>query len=114
MASRLIWDQEAAGSSPACSTSGIAAKNRREGPRERYIILRYGFLHIAAAPDLGAARIHARSVHPENPSRQPDPVVHSGIRVVETRWAKENRRENRLPNVWEGIKAVEGEHYERK
>ena len=25
MVSRLIWDQEAAGSSPACSTSGIAA-----------------------------------------------------------------------------------------
>ena len=44
-----------------------------------------------AAPDLGAARIHARSVHPENPSRQPDTVVHIRIRVAGTRWAKEIR-----------------------
>ena len=67
-----------------------------------------------AAPELGAARIHARSVHPENPSRQPDSVVHIRIRVDGTRRAKENMGENRLPSVWEEIKAVEGEHYERK
>ena len=95
MVSRLIWDQEAAGSSPACSTSGIAAKNRREGPCERYIISRSGLSATlrGAAPDLGAARIHARSVHPENPSRQPDSVVHIRIRVDGTRWAKEIRPE---------------------
>ena len=85
MASRLIWGQEAAGSNPACSTSGSAAKNRRDGPFERYIF-----------SDLGAARIHARSVHPENPSRQPDTVVHIRIRVAGTRWAKEIR-----PGKWQ-------------
>ena len=93
--SRLIWDQETAGSNPACSTSGIAAKNRREGPCERYIISHSGVSATlrGAAPDLGAARIHARSERPENPSRQPDTVVHIRIRVAGTRWAKEIRPE---------------------
>lgn len=42
--SRLIWDQETAGSNPACSTSGIAAEQGREVLRKKMILLVKGFL----------------------------------------------------------------------
>ena len=89
---------------------------RREGPCERYIIYRSGVSATlrGAAPDLGAARIHARSERPENPTFDLYPVVYIGLRVDGTRWAKENRRENQFSSVWEEIEVAEGEHYERK
>lgn len=110
MESRLIWDQEAAGSNPACSTSGIAAKlrvpgetKRRGWPCERYFILLSGVLQHSAATDLAAGRIRARSGIHENPSRQPDTVVHSRVPVGVPRRAhrKSARKSGSFPErIW--------------
>ena len=52
MESRLIWDQEAAGSSPACSTIGIAAKNEGRGRVNAILFLALGCLQRFAARPL--------------------------------------------------------------
>lgn len=66
------------------SKGNNGGSQRREGPCESHIISRSGLSATirCAAPDLGAARIHARSERPENPTFDPYPVVHIGLRVA--------------------------------
>lgn len=52
MVSRLIWDQETAGSSPACSTSGIAAKTEGRGRVNVILFLALGCLQRYGARPL--------------------------------------------------------------